>query len=77
MSVDDVAGGVQVKLRLTFEIEGGTKPACVAEVLFRYYEWTPTSAACRRGYPRATDKVARGALDVRRHRPPLRPDEHG
>jgi acyl dehydratase len=36
-SVEDVAGGVQVILDLTFETEGGTKPACVAEVLFRYY----------------------------------------
>ena len=36
-SVEDVAGGVQATLALTFEIEGGTKPACVAEVLFRYY----------------------------------------
>lgn len=37
LSVDDVAGGVQVKMQLTFEVEGGTKPVCVAEVLFRYY----------------------------------------
>jgi acyl dehydratase len=37
VSVDDVAGGVQVKVKLTFEIEGGTKPVCVAEALFRYY----------------------------------------
>jgi acyl dehydratase len=36
-SVEDVAGGVQVILDLTFETESGTKPACVAEVLFRYY----------------------------------------
>jgi acyl dehydratase len=35
--VEDVAGGVQVTLAVTFEIEGGTKPACVAEILFRYY----------------------------------------
>jgi acyl dehydratase len=35
--VEDVAGGVQVMLAVTFEIEGGTKPVCVAEVLFRYY----------------------------------------
>ncbi|HET9691622.1 MAG TPA: MaoC family dehydratase [Acidimicrobiales bacterium] len=38
LAVDDVAGGVQVKVRLTFEIEGGTKPVCVAEALFRYYQ---------------------------------------
>ncbi len=36
-SVDDVSGGVQVKLIVTYEVEGATKPACVAEVLFRYY----------------------------------------
>ena len=30
-------GGVQVALELTFEIEGGTKPACVAELLLRYF----------------------------------------
>ena len=35
--VEDVAGGAQVTLAVTFEIEGGTKPVCVAEVLFRYY----------------------------------------
>jgi acyl dehydratase len=34
--VDDVAGGVQVTLGLTFEIEGAAKPVCVAEILFRY-----------------------------------------
>jgi acyl dehydratase len=36
-SVEDVAGGVQVTMNATFEIEGGTKPVCVAEILFRYY----------------------------------------
>jgi acyl dehydratase len=36
-SVEDVSGGAQVQLNVTYEIEGGTKPACVAEVLFRYY----------------------------------------
>lgn len=34
----DVAGGVGVTLSVTFEVEGTDKPACVAEVLFRYYE---------------------------------------
>ncbi len=37
MSVDDVAGGAQVTLETTFECEGGSKPSCVAEVIFRYY----------------------------------------
>jgi acyl dehydratase len=35
--LEEVSGGVQVTLTLTFEIEGGTKPVCVAEILFRYY----------------------------------------
>ncbi len=30
-------GGVQVTLDLTFEVEGSAKPACVAELLLRYY----------------------------------------
>lgn len=40
MRVDDVAeveGGVQVKLAATVEREGGDKPVCAAELLFRYY----------------------------------------
>jgi acyl dehydratase len=36
--VEPVGGGVQVTLSATFEIEGQAKPACVAEILFRYYE---------------------------------------
>lgn len=36
-SVEDVAGGVQVVYTVTFEIEGGTKPVCVAETVSRYY----------------------------------------
>jgi acyl dehydratase len=35
--VEDVSGGVQVTLITTFEVEGGAKPVCVAEILFRYY----------------------------------------
>jgi acyl dehydratase len=35
--VEDVAGGVQVTVHMTYEIEGKDKPACVAEALFRYY----------------------------------------
>lgn len=34
--VEDVAGGIQVRLAFVWEIEGGTKPACVAEMLLRY-----------------------------------------
>ena len=35
--VEDVAGGVQVVLDLTLETEGGSKPSCVAQVVYRYY----------------------------------------
>jgi acyl dehydratase len=37
VEVTEVAGGVQSKLNVTFEIENGEKPACVAEVLVRHY----------------------------------------
>jgi hypothetical protein len=30
-------GGAQVTLDVTFEVEGAPKPACVAQVVFRYY----------------------------------------
>jgi acyl dehydratase len=37
-AVEDVAGnGVQMALTFTVEIEGGTKPACVAKALYRHY----------------------------------------
>ncbi len=36
-AADDVPGGVQVALALTFEREGGDKPVCVAEALARLY----------------------------------------
>ncbi len=36
-SVDDISGGAQVVLEVTFECEGATKPSCVAEVIFRHY----------------------------------------
>ncbi len=35
--LEEVSGGVQVTLTMTFEVEGGTKPVCVAEVVLRYY----------------------------------------
>jgi acyl dehydratase len=37
-AVEPVNGGLQVTLNCTFEIEGQLKPACVAEIVFRYYE---------------------------------------
>jgi len=32
-----VPGGVQVKIRITVEVEGGDKPACIADTLSRFY----------------------------------------
>jgi acyl dehydratase len=37
LAVDDVLGGAQIKLKLTFEGEGALKPVCVAESLTRVY----------------------------------------
>jgi acyl dehydratase len=36
-SVDEFEGGFQVTMLATVEREGGDKPVCVAEVVFRYY----------------------------------------
>ena len=36
VSAEEVAGGVQTALGLTFELEGATKPACVGEMVIRY-----------------------------------------
>ena len=36
-AVDDIAGGAQGTIELTFEVEGQDKPGCVAEVVYRYY----------------------------------------
>jgi acyl dehydratase len=37
-AAEDVPGGVQLTITQTFEVEGATKPACVAEALVRIYE---------------------------------------
>ncbi len=36
-SVDEVSGGFQLVTPITWEIEGGSKPVCVAELVLRYY----------------------------------------
>jgi acyl dehydratase len=36
--VEDIPGGAQITMKLTFEREGGDKPVCVAESLSRVYE---------------------------------------
>lgn len=38
LEVTDIAGGVQMVMEFTFECEGGSKPNCVAEIIFRSYE---------------------------------------
>ena len=35
--LDDIPGGAQMTLELTFEREGGDKPVCVAEPVYRVY----------------------------------------
>ncbi|HKE65037.1 MAG TPA: MaoC family dehydratase [Micromonosporaceae bacterium] len=37
MSVEDVAGGVQLTTKVTIERDGGDKPVCVAESVSRVY----------------------------------------
>lgn len=37
-AVDDIAGGAQVTMTFTYEVEDAPKPSCVAVVVFRYYE---------------------------------------
>jgi acyl dehydratase len=36
-NVEDVPGGVQITVTQTFEVDGGSKPVCVAESLARMY----------------------------------------
>lgn len=36
-AVEEIEGGLQATLDLTFEVEGAGKPACVAQVLYRLY----------------------------------------
>src|SRR3954471_11391516 len=36
-AVDEIAGGVQITTKATFERDGGDKPVCVAETLARVY----------------------------------------
>ncbi|MSW20576.1 MAG: dehydratase [Actinobacteria bacterium] len=37
VEVKDVTGGVEITLEFTFEVEGATKPSCVAEIIFRLF----------------------------------------
>jgi acyl dehydratase len=40
MTVEEIKGGVQSVVRVTIEIEGGDKPACVMDTISRYYPET-------------------------------------
>ncbi len=37
VGVDEIPGGAQVTMDVAFEVEGQEKPACVAQVVVRYY----------------------------------------
>jgi acyl dehydratase len=37
ISAEEVKGGVQATIRVTVEIEGGDRPACVVDTISRYY----------------------------------------
>ncbi len=37
-ALDDIAGGAQLTVDALIEREGGDKPVCVAQPIFRYYE---------------------------------------
>jgi acyl dehydratase len=36
VDVSDVKGGIQTLVRITLEVEGGTKPVCIIDSLSRY-----------------------------------------
>lgn len=36
-AIEEISGGVQAALDVVFEVEGGSKPACVAQVVYRFY----------------------------------------
>ena len=37
LAVTEIAGGAQMNVEFTFEVEDATKPSCVAEVVYRVY----------------------------------------
>jgi acyl dehydratase len=37
LDLEEIAGGVQMTMEFTFEVEGAPKPSCVAEIIFRQY----------------------------------------
>jgi acyl dehydratase len=37
VEVEEIPNGVQTTMEFTFEVEGASKPSCVAEIIFRSY----------------------------------------
>jgi hypothetical protein len=37
VSAEEVKGGVQVVVRMTIEVQGGDRPACVIDTISRFY----------------------------------------
>ncbi|MEA2973562.1 MAG: hypothetical protein QOG82_2020 [Actinomycetota bacterium] len=46
-AVEPVSGGLQTTFHLLFEVEGQAKPACVADIVYRYYEEFPEGSVSR------------------------------
>lgn len=44
VAVRPLDGGVQTTYRLTYEVDGGRKPGCVADIVYRYYAQFPGGA---------------------------------
>jgi acyl dehydratase len=43
VAVEEIKGAVQSTVRITVEIEGGDKPACIVDTISRYYPETSTT----------------------------------
>jgi hypothetical protein len=37
LSIEEIPGGAQIVMSMTFEVEGQAKPSCVAEAVYRFY----------------------------------------
>ena len=37
LDVKDFNGGIETTLEFTFEVQGASKPSCVAEIIFRLF----------------------------------------
>jgi hypothetical protein len=63
-SVTEVPGGLQIALNFVWEVEGGVKPACVAEMLLRYSALAsrPDGASFLTGQTVALDLRAEAAV---------------